>query len=148
MGTPDGGNGLPRVMTLRPQIRSGRLRPPQAPAVPAADNSSPTPNPAEARITLTLNEIPFGEALRYIASQAGLKVKVEPYAVSIIPVSEQSNDLFTKEYRVPPGFISTSVNVGASALRHALRFPPRRGSTCNRPEQARILSKHWWQTTR
>ena len=66
-----------------------------------------------------MNEIPLGEALRYIASQAGLKVKVEPYAVSIIPVSELSNDLFTKEYRVPPGFISSSLNVGASALNQA-----------------------------
>ncbi|HLW34509.1 MAG TPA: Amuc_1098 family type IV pilus outer membrane protein [Chthoniobacterales bacterium] len=73
-------------------------------------------SPADARITITLNQIPLGEALRYIASQAGLKVKVEPYAVSIIPISEQSNDLITKEYRVPPGFISTSVNIGASAL--------------------------------
>src|SRR5439155_4280039 len=60
--------------------------------------------------------IPLGEALRYIASQAGLKVKVEPYAVLIIPLSEQSNELITKEYRVPPGFISTTVNIGASAL--------------------------------
>ena len=83
-----------------------------APAVVAASVISPS----EARITITLNQIPLGEALRYIASQAGLKVKVEPYAVSIIPISEQSNDLITKEYRVPPGFISTSVNVGASAL--------------------------------
>src|SRR6266550_4747736 len=39
-------------------------------------------SPAEGRITLTLNQIPLGEALRYIAAQAGLKVKVEPYAVS------------------------------------------------------------------
>src|SRR5438067_1361543 len=73
-------------------------------------------SPADARITITLNQIPLGEALRYIASQAGLKVKVEPYAVSIIPLSEQSNDLVTKEYRVPPGFISSTVNVGASSL--------------------------------
>jgi general secretion pathway protein D len=73
-------------------------------------------SPADARVTITLNQIPLGEALRYIASQAGLKVKVEPYAVSIIPISEQSNDLITKEYRVPPGFISTSVNIGPSAL--------------------------------
>ena len=65
---------------------------------------------------ITLNQIPLGEALRYIASQAGLKVKVEPYAVSIIPISEQSSDLFTKEYRVPPGFISSSVNIGANPL--------------------------------
>ncbi|PYL53140.1 MAG: type II and III secretion system protein [Verrucomicrobia bacterium] len=87
-------------------------RPIAAPAVVAA----PAISPGEARITITLNQIPLGEALRYIASQAGLKVKVEPYAVSIIPISEQSNDLITKEYRVPPGFISTSVNVEASAL--------------------------------
>ena len=41
---------------------------------------------------------------------------MEPYAVSIIPISEQSSDLFTKEYRVPPGFISSSVNIGANPL--------------------------------
>lgn len=82
---------------------------PAAPAVPAI-------NPAEARITITLTQIPLGEALRYIASQAGLKVKVEPYAVSLIPINEQSADLFTKEYRVPPGFISSSVGIGANPL--------------------------------
>src|SRR5437667_5570281 len=87
-----------------------------APVVTPATPSLPPVNPAEARITLTLNQIPLGEALRYIASQAGLKVKVEPYAVLIIPLSEQSNELITKEYRVPPGFISTTVNIGASAL--------------------------------
>jgi len=84
-------------------------------AVPTLVAAAPI-SPSEARITLTLNQIPLGEALRYIASQAGLKVKVEPYAVSIIPITEQSNDLITKEYRVPPGFISTSVNIGPSAL--------------------------------
>src|SRR5437016_2693233 len=87
-----------------------------APVVTPATPSLPPVNPAEARITLTLNQIPLGEALRYIASQAGLKVKVEPYAVLILPLSEQSNELTTKEYRVPPGFISSAVNVGVSAL--------------------------------
>jgi general secretion pathway protein D len=76
----------------------------------------PTIAPTDARITITLNEIPLGEALRYVASQAGLKVKVEPYAVSIIPVSEQSSDMFTKEYRVPPGFLTGSVSPGAASL--------------------------------
>jgi general secretion pathway protein D len=87
-----------------------------APVVTPATPSLPSVNPAEARITLTLNQIPLGEALRYIASQAGLKVKVEPYAVLILPLSEQSNELTTKEYRVPPGFITANVNVGVSAL--------------------------------
>jgi general secretion pathway protein D len=86
--------------------------PPPVPTTIAA----PPINPAEARITITLNQIPLGEALRYIASQAGLKVKVEPYAVSIIPISEMSNDLLTKQYRVPPGFISGSLNTSGVAL--------------------------------
>lgn len=81
-----------------------------------ATSASLSPSTVDARITLTLHEIPLSEALRYIANQAGLKVKVEPYAISIIPISEQSNDLFTKEYRVPPGFISGSLNPGVSLL--------------------------------
>src|SRR5437588_581324 len=60
--------------------------------------------PSGARISVKLDNIPLGEALRYVAAQAGLKVKVEPYAVSLIPLSEQSNDLITKRYRVPPEF--------------------------------------------
>jgi general secretion pathway protein D len=86
--------------------------PPPAPATVAG----PSISPADARITITLHQIPLGEALRYIASQAGLKVKIEPYAVSIIPISELSNDLLTKEYRVPPGFITSSLNASGSAL--------------------------------
>jgi general secretion pathway protein D len=88
------------------------IAPPPAPMT----ISAPSINPADARITITLNQIPLGEALRYIASQAGLKVKVEPYAVSIIPISEMTNDLLTKQYRVPPGFISGSLNASGSAL--------------------------------
>jgi general secretion pathway protein D len=104
-------------------LPAGESAPPAAagvatavPGVTPGTPSLPPVNPAEARITLTLNQIPLGEALRYIASQAGLKVKVEPYAVLILPLSEQSNELTTKEYRVPPGFISSTVNVGVSAL--------------------------------
>jgi general secretion pathway protein D len=101
--------------------------PPAAAAAPAGGTAPVTAGPvvarplvaaaatAEPRITLTLNEIPLGEALRYIANQAGLKVKVEPYAVAVIPITEQSNDLITKEYRVPPDFISTTL-AGKSLL--------------------------------
>lgn len=138
----DSKKGIDIVLRLAPL---GQIAPPAAPIEPrqaqttgvpaeaAAPGTVTTPTPArslvappsvagapisssDARITITLNQIPLGEALRYIASQAGLKVKVEPYAVSIIPITEQSNDLITKDYRVPPGFITTSVNIGTSAL--------------------------------
>jgi general secretion pathway protein D len=99
-GAPAGGT---TPVTARPVVAR--------PVVAAAATS-----PAEARITITLNQIPLGEALRYIAAQAGLKVKVEPYAVSIIPITEQSNDLITKEYRVPPDFISSTLTPAYSEL--------------------------------
>jgi general secretion pathway protein D len=88
-----------------------------APPIPTTI-APPSTSPADGRITITLNQIPLGEALRYIASQVGLKVKIEPYAVLIIPLSEQSDDLITKQYRVPPGFITSSLNISGSALNH------------------------------
>src|SRR5438477_5523041 len=100
-GTAPATGGAP--VTARPVVAR--------PVVAAAATS-----PADARITITLNQVPLDEALRYIASQAGLNVKVEPYAVSVIPITEQSNDLITKQYRVPPGFISTGVLSGTSLL--------------------------------
>jgi general secretion pathway protein D len=104
--TPAGGNAGP------PGTNAG--------AAPAAlgPNGQPVPvappvsGPAGARITVTLDNIPLGEALRYIANQAGLKVKVEPYAVAIIPLSEQSRDLITKRYHVPPEFFGGPLDVG------------------------------------
>jgi len=107
-------NGLPDAGAPPPAAV-----PPVATVAPAPVATVPSISPSEARITITLNEIPLGEALRYIASQAGLKVKVEPYAVSIIPLSELSNDLLTKEYRVPPGFISGTLNASASSMNQA-----------------------------
>src|SRR6266576_1115451 len=113
-------------VTAAPAGGAGAAAPPAAPATGGAPVTArpvvarpvvaaAATSPADARITITLNQVPLGEALRYIASQAGLKVKVEPYAVSVIPITEQSNDLITKQYRVPPGFISTgALTPGAS----------------------------------
>src|SRR5206468_7737768 len=80
-GAPPGAGAAPAAPGAPPGTR-GR---------PGAPPVAPVSGPAGARITVTLDNIPLGEALRYIASQAGLKVKVEPYAVSIIPLTEQSN---------------------------------------------------------
>jgi type II secretory pathway component GspD/PulD (secretin)/tetratricopeptide (TPR) repeat protein len=79
---------------------------------PGAPAVAPITGPAAARITVTLDNIPLGEALRYVANQAGLKVKVEPYAVAVIPLSEQSNELITKRYHVPPEFFGGPLDVG------------------------------------
>lgn len=73
-------------------------------AATTAASTTPTVT-ADTKITLSLSNVPLIEALRYLTELAGLKYKVEPYAVSIVPITENTDELLTKEYRVPPGFI-------------------------------------------
>jgi general secretion pathway protein D len=88
---------------------------------------------ANTRITLTLSRIPLLEALHYVAEQAGLKVKVEPYAVSIVPLTELTDALITAEFRVPPNFISNVTSGGGgSALDQAAVSATQTGGTGNR----------------
>ncbi|MDD5199017.1 MAG: hypothetical protein PHC88_04380 [Terrimicrobiaceae bacterium] len=67
------------------------------------------------RITLALTDVPLGEALKYIATAASLKIKVEPYAVAVVPLNEVTDTLITKEYKVSPGFISNLPATGEAA---------------------------------
>ncbi len=64
------------------------------------------PAAASQTVTLDLANLPLREALAYITNLASLKFKVEPYAVLVVPLSEPTETLITKEYRVPPGFIT------------------------------------------
>jgi general secretion pathway protein D len=62
-------------------------------------------NAADARITVSLTNIPLSEALRYVTNLAGLKYKVEAFAVSIVPASVNTDTVITKEYKVRPDLI-------------------------------------------
>jgi general secretion pathway protein D len=57
------------------------------------------------RIDLSLSNVPLGEALRYLAELAGARIKVEPFAVTLVPLSVPVDTLVTREYRVPSDFI-------------------------------------------
>src|SRR5437763_1553387 len=128
------GQGVNIVLRLVPL---GQVAAPSIPVAPPTGNASPAGNvppagaaappagspgaspvvapvsgPAGARITVTLDNITLGEALRYVANQAGLKVKVEPYAIAVVPLTEQSNELITKRYHVPPEFFGGPLDVG------------------------------------
>src|SRR5437773_5057435 len=115
---PAEGAGSPAAPGGAAPPAGGAPAAPAAPGAPARGRPgappvvAPVTGPAGDRITVTLDNIPLGEALRYVAAQAGLKVKVEPYAVSLIPLSEQSNDLITKRYHVPPEFFGGPLDVG------------------------------------
>ena len=76
------------------------------------------PDAAEAasKVSLNLTDIPLRQAIGYVAQAAGLKFKVEPYAVVVVPQSESTDILITKEYKVPPGLItSAAAGTGAAA---------------------------------
>jgi general secretion pathway protein D len=100
----------------------------QAPAIIATVAGAPATSPADVqpagsipapsvRITLSMNRIPLLEALKYVAVQAGLKVKIEPYAVSLVPLADASEALNTATFRVPPTFIPTAAaGAGKSPL--------------------------------
>ncbi|MFA7342718.1 MAG: Amuc_1098 family type IV pilus outer membrane protein [Terrimicrobiaceae bacterium] len=66
------------------------------------------------RITLSLTDVPLRAAIDYVARAANLKLKVEPYSVVVVPQSEATDILITKEYKVPPSFI-TAVPGSAAA---------------------------------
>lgn len=89
-----------------------KLSPPVAPALPQGDATTPAlDQPASPTVTenfkvsLSLRNVPLIEAIRYLTELSGLKYKIEPYAVSLIPITENTDELFTKEFRVKPNFI-------------------------------------------
>src|SRR6266404_5667647 len=95
-----------------PEAGAPATRVPARPGVaPAVVSGSPT-SPEQAKITLEVDDIPLVDALTYIANQAALKVKVEPHAVLLIPLTEQSDELVTKTYKVPPEFFGGPLDVG------------------------------------
>lgn len=68
------------------------------------------------RITLSLTDVPLRAAIDYVARAANLKLKVEPYSVVVVPQSEPTDVLVTKEYKVPPSFItSLPANAGGGS---------------------------------
>jgi general secretion pathway protein D len=81
------------------------LEAPAGGAAPAAAPVAPIGNPADARITVSLSNIPLVEALRYVTGLANLKFKVEPYAVAVVPASMNTDVLVTKEWKIRPDLI-------------------------------------------
>ena len=71
--------------------------------------------PAGGQISLDLRDVPMEEALRYITELAGMKFKVEPYAVLVVPITESTTEMITRIYKVPPDFLTFTGGGGDSA---------------------------------
>ena len=79
-------------------------------AAPSTDASAPaalgvSSDPGALRIKqLRLRNVPLAVALKYICDQTRLRYKVDDFAVTLVPQTETGEDLFSRTFRVPPGF--------------------------------------------
>lgn len=104
----------------------------EAPAIEGEETVAASP--VSDKITLTLSNVPLYEVLRYVALQAGLKVKVEPFAVSVVPLNKMTDTLEVREFKVPPGFISDTAGSDADSATFA-------GSASNESTGPKLASR-------
>ena len=101
-----------------------------APAIPGAETPAataatpaPTVAPGSVPITLSLTDVPLAEVLRYVSGMAGLKVKIDAYAVNVVPITTFNDTLITKEYKIPPGTLTANSASGTTAPAAAATAP-------------------------
>jgi general secretion pathway protein D len=70
--------------------------------------------PVTNSISLDLKDVPMVEALRYVTELAGMKYKVEPFAVLIVPGSETTVEQFTRIFKVGPDFLTLGGSGGGA----------------------------------
>jgi general secretion pathway protein D len=64
-----------------------------------------TGDPSALRIReLRVTNVPLEQALKYICEATRLKYKVDEYSVTLVPQSEDTQDVFTRTFTVPPDF--------------------------------------------
>lgn len=71
--------------------------------------------PSAAQITLDLKDVPMAEALKYITELGGMKYKIEPYAVVVVPISDVGTEQYTRSFKVPPDFLTAAGGGGGAA---------------------------------
>ncbi len=110
------------AMFLRQQV--AQLEPGRAPLnfIPRVDEKTP-----KSEVTLSLENVPMYDVVKYAAQLANLKFRVEEYAVLFLPLTETSDQLISREYRLQPSFLSAAVSADQAAAASTARGG--RGST-------------------
>ncbi len=66
-------------------------------------------------ISLSMQNVPMDEVLRYVTQMAGVSFRVEPHAVVITTIGEKNSAMIHRSYRVPPDFIQSSATTAPPA---------------------------------
>jgi hypothetical protein len=103
-------------------------------------------SPDDAKITLSLTNVPLDKAFTEVASRAGLVWSVENYAISIRPLADRVSVLSTREWKLAPG---TLAKLGLAAdgdpkaflTAKGIAFPPGASVTVH-PNQRFLVMKN------
>lgn len=106
------------------------VRKPQAgAAAPAADAAgleaaagglAVTSDPGALRVKeLRLTNVPVATALKYICDSTKLKYKVDDFAVTLVPASDDGEDIVTRSFQVPPDFLDALSDGGGGGAEPA-----------------------------
>lgn len=88
-----------------------------------AEDSNTASEIQSKRFDLKLKNVPIAEALKYITGMTATTYKLDPYAVTIIPASQVSDELYMRQYQVPADFISAlSMDAGGNGLNDSNPF--------------------------
>lgn len=87
---------------------------PAAAGADAAAAAAPAPAAVIPPVTINLQDVPMMEALRFISSITNLQVKVEEYAVFLLPQNDVSGVLQTRTFAVPGGFFEGGLKAASS----------------------------------
>jgi bla regulator protein BlaR1 len=99
---------------------------PASPASPAESSKIPgLPPEAQLHITVSLSNIPLGEALRYVTNLTGLKFKVDESGVTIVPMAAQ----LSRKWTLTPSILNAigykpGMNIQDLLISHGVNFPP------------------------
>ena len=101
-------------------LQLGQAKPSTSPATdpsaPISDQPDPSLVTGDSKISLSLRNVPLAQVIRYLAQVAGLNYRIEPYAVTLVPTSENTDDLFVKKFRVKPGFIPPAASADSGPM--------------------------------
>ena len=101
-----------------------------APGIPGVPGgAAPAGGGSGTRITLTLNNVPLIEVIKYITNLANLKYKIDPFAVNIVPIGTEVQELFIKQWKVQPSLFRSPPAAAAAggAAGGGLGAPPAGG---------------------
>ncbi len=84
---------------------------------------------------LRLRNVPLAVALQYICDQAGLRYRVDDFAVTLVPATDQDETVTTRNFMVPPDFRSIISQSGDGGSADPDPFAPAPSATALSPQQ-------------